>query len=183
MNEIALWVVALTTAALGLLLLGVAGLAAALIKARRNAALEEDLVAGPDEASAKETRDGPEDSLHEVSPSTARGTGVWLWLQAWLFASLHALVVSLVLGAITFYEDIVQSHREIARTGRVSFPKNLLPGSMVVSARNRLVRSGEDYSRYEAADDGFLGLDQGEDLMAEVTEWDAVSLHESVERH
>lgn len=104
-----------------------------------------------------------------------------MWLQAWLFASLHALVVSLVLGAITFYEDIVQSHREIARTGRVSFPKNLLPGSMVVSTRNRLARSGGDYSRYEAEDDGFLGLDQDEDLMAGVKEWGVVSLHESVE--
>jgi len=181
MNEIALWMVALAAAVLGLFLLGVAGIAAAVLNAHRNAANDEDRAVGSDPGMAEQPSGASEDSLHEVSSPTVRGAGIWVWMQAWLFASLHALVVSLVLGAVTFYEDIVQSHREIERTGRVSFPKNLLPGSVIVPGIHRLSTSGEDYSRYEAADDGFVGIAQDEDLMSEVAEWDVVSLYEDVE--
>ena len=57
----------------------------------------------------------------------------WLWVKAWIFAVLHATTVSLVVGGMTFFEDLAKASTEIQQEGRVSFPKQLLPGTIAGS--------------------------------------------------
>jgi hypothetical protein len=178
MDEVALWTVALATAALGLLLLAVAGVTAAILKSRRQDDLDHE-DATDSKLQPQEQTDIGSDHVADGASPVPKGGGVWVWFQACVFATLHALVVSLVLGIVTFYEDIVQAHDDIQRTGRVSFPKNLLPGSVSPPAGPRLSRLEEDCSRYEVADDGFISL-QNEGAMSGVTDWDVVTLHEDV---
>jgi len=180
MNEVALWTVALATAVIGFLLLATAGVAAAILKSRRSADRDRDDAVSTELPGQQQISSYSDEPAKEEAPASSKGGGIWVWLQACILASLHALVVSVVLGVMTFYEDIVQSHEEISRTGRVSFPKSLLPGSVATPARHRLSRPEEDYSRYEAADDGFAGLGYGEDTVPGVTDWDVIALHEDV---
>ena len=181
MNEVALWTVALTTAALGFLLLAIAGVAAVLLKSRRTADPSLDEAAGTRSHVQEAASGSSGGGVKEAASSAVVGSHVWVWLQACVFASLHALVVSLVLGVVTFYEDIVQAHAEIRRTGSVSFPKKLLPGSIAAPFRHRLSNPREDYGRYEAADDEFINLSRDDVSVPEVMAWDVVTVSEESE--
>jgi len=176
MNEVALWTVALTAAVLGFLLLVIAGVAAALLRSRRIADQDPDMATSAEPHVQEATRGDSGGVVQDTPSSASPGSHILAWLQACVLASLHALVVSLVLGVVTFYEDIVQAQDEIRRTGSVSFPKNLLPGSIVAPYRHRLSNPEEDYSRYEAADDGFANLSQNDELTLEVMDWDVVTV-------
>ena len=178
MDEVALWTVALTTAALGFLLLAIAGVAAVLFRSPRTADQSLDTAASTESHTHEAASGGSGGVVNEAAASASMGRHVWVWLQACVLASLHAVVVSLVLGVVTFYEDIVLAHDEIRRTGSVSFPKNLLPGSIVAPFRHRLSNPEEDYSRYEAAEDGFTSLSRDDVSMHEVMDWEVVTVSE-----
>ncbi len=133
MEESVLWAIAIGTGILGLLLLAVAGAVAVYWnfiartpKAARHAG---DLAtAGTERVPA--------------SPSQAQPTTInspLLWIKAWLFALLHAGTVSVVMGGVTFFQDLAKSSEEIQTTGVVTFPKQLLPGTLSDStSRERL---------------------------------------------
>ncbi|NLE43338.1 MAG: hypothetical protein GX620_01350 [Chloroflexi bacterium] len=181
MNEVLVWTVALVLAVFGIILLAVAGMAAIVLHLKRY---------GQSEASARE--DGAGMNLRdrdqrtqaiEKPPSETRDdaqsadTGVWAWTKAWAFASIHALLVSLILGAVTFFEDLARANDEIQRTGTVKFPKQLLPGTISgASSSHRLSRGKSDCTRYEVADDRFTDLDETGFPLPEGTEWRVVSL-------
>lgn len=117
MNDEILWIAAIAIGGIGLLLLGIAGIAATTIR-----------------SAAQGRRPNPEGTEHQTAYTTyenppARGT-FWVWIKAGIFAILHAGVVSVVLGGLTFFEDLVRAGREIRRTGTVSFPPQLLPGGL-----------------------------------------------------
>jgi hypothetical protein len=146
MDDSVLWAVALGTGALGLLLLTVAGAAAMYLNTRTRARRARDTasvgrsqaragdLAAADESQARAGDVAPTDeSQLRADRSAARRTtagGFWAWVKAWVFALVHAGTVSLVLGGITFWEDIAKASDEIQRTGTVTFPKQLLPGTL-----------------------------------------------------
>jgi hypothetical protein len=80
-------------------------------------------------------------------PNTKQATASspWAWIKAWIFALVHASTVSLVLGGITFFEDLAKASDEIQSTGTVTFPKRLLPGPLSVpTSQKRLVQPSDD---------------------------------------
>jgi hypothetical protein len=157
MDDSVLWVVALGIGALGFLLLAVAGTVAMVlnIRAPRNKDVVSTKKPKPhtkDEASTDKSRPQVEEAasskvsqpraedvaasgesrLRAGLPRAERKTagGFWAWIKAWVFALVHAGTVSVVFGGITFFEDLANASDEIERTGTVTFPKQLLPGTL-----------------------------------------------------
>lgn len=143
MDESVLWVVALGTGSLGLLLLTVAGAVAVYWNT---------MARGPNKATSSDksqsrARDlaaaGKKRSPAASAEARPQDRGAfWLWTRAWLFAFFHASIVSVVMGGITFFEDLVKAGEEIQTSGTVTFPKQLLPGTISGSAsRKHLLQS------------------------------------------
>lgn len=157
MDESVLWVVALGVGAVGFLILAIAGLVAMYLNTRtpgagdtdstkkrnsrtRNAAttkrsqphVEDANSTGESRPHAEEVATADESRPPADSARTKRKTagGFWAWVKAWIFAVAHAGTVSVVLGGITFFEDLANASDEIQRTGTVTFPKQLLPGTL-----------------------------------------------------
>ena len=180
MDDSALWVAALGIGAVGFLLLALAGMIAMCLntkppsakdrastetpqpKARRRPSgkkrpSQTKAQASTDESPPAEDAAGATGAQSSSTSSHARHKtvgGFWAWIKAWIFASIHAGTVSIVLGGITFFEDLANASEEIQRTGTVSFPKQLLPGTLSGStSRERLsrpsgglLRDGHDHS-------------------------------------
>ena len=159
MNESELWAVALGTGMLGLLLLTMAGAIAMVLSIRarraRDAAFAGKSQANTEDADAGGKSQSRADDVSRTgkprsraqSPETkyAVSGGFWPWVKAWIFALVHAGTVSVVLGGITFFEDLAKAGEEIHRTGTVTFPKQLLPGTLAGSAtRKRLSQPADD---------------------------------------
>jgi hypothetical protein len=128
MDNSVLWVVALGSGVLGLLLLAVAGAVvvywnAGARRPREMASADDPQSHDGDIATAEKKRSPASSS--NAQPATA--SSPWLWIKAWLFALFHAGTVSLVLGGITFFEDLAKASEEIQTAGTVTFPKQLLP--------------------------------------------------------
>jgi hypothetical protein len=157
MDESVLWVVALGIGGLGLLLLAAAGIAAVYLNAGRDSAgdvasTEKPQPRAKDVASTEEAQTHAEGvastdksrvraGSSSAKPETAAG-GFWAWVKAGIFAFVHAGTVSLVLGGVTLFEDLAKASDEIQRTGTVTFPKQLLPGTLSGPAsRKRLAGS------------------------------------------
>jgi hypothetical protein len=118
MTDTTLWAIALGVGVLGLLLVLVAGIAALSANARaRRSRQAPAKQASPRQAAAP--------------PEVRANGGSWVWLKAGVFAFIHAGAVSFVLGGLTFFEDIARANEEIRTTGMVTFPKRLLPKSLV----------------------------------------------------
>ncbi len=160
MDESTLWAVAIGVGLLGLVLLAIGALAAVYWSAQkepRKAASTE----RPDPQSASESRPQAKKATpleerqpHPSSPDVTRqvGSGFMAWFKAWIFAVIHASTVSLVLGGITFFEDMAKANDEIQRTGTVSFPKQLLPGTVTGSTvRKRLSQPSDGLLQTGAA--------------------------------
>jgi hypothetical protein len=137
MSDTTLWAIALSVGVLGLLLVLVAGIAAisATARARRS----------------RERPASPDPQPRVTGPSEVHSSGgSWVWLKAGVFAFIHAGAVSFVLGGLTFFEDIARANEEIRTTGTVTFPKRLLPKTLVgpdaslplVPARDGVLTSG-----------------------------------------
>ena len=151
MEESVLWAVAIGTGVLGLLLLAVAGAVAAYWstvarRPRRVASIDKAQPRGGDLASTGKGRSSANPSEAQPAPVNSP----WLWIKAWLFALFHAGTVSLVMGGVTFFEDLAKASAEITSTGTVTFPKQLLPGTLSGSAsRERLSQPSGDSSKAE----------------------------------
>ena len=149
MDESVLWAVALGAGALGLLLLTVAGAAAMYLNTRTRARRARDTasvgrsqaragdLAAADESQARAgdvaSADEPQSRAGSSAARRTTAGGFWAWVKAWVFALVHAGTVSMVLGGITFWEDIAKASDEssvpratirvmlvIGRTGGVS---------------------------------------------------------------
>ncbi len=150
MNESTLWALAIGVGLLGLVLLAIGALAAVYWSAQKKPG--ETASAGqPDAQSASEPPPQaekiapPEEHLPPpAAPDVTRqvGGGFMAWLKAWIFAVIHAGTVGVVLGGLTFFEDMAKANEEIQRTGTVSFPRQLLPGTVTgATVRKRLSQS------------------------------------------
>jgi hypothetical protein len=149
MDESMLWIVAFGTGALGLLLLVVAGAVAIVLKTVTRAPRR---VSPVEEPRPRATGKRPPPTSEAETPPVV-STGPWLWIKAWIFAVFHASIVSLVLGGITFFEDLAKASEEIQSTGRVTFPKQLLPGPLSSSvSQKRLTQSFGDSAQTESDD-------------------------------
>jgi hypothetical protein len=153
MDDSVLWVVAFGVGALGFLLLAAAGLVAMYLNTgprdRRDETPTEHPQAQAEQVPPADKSQSPpgNDARADESQSQLEsplGTprtsgGFWAWVKAWIFALIHAGTVSVVLGGITFFEDLANASEEIQHTGTVTFPKQLLPGTLSGStARQRL---------------------------------------------
>jgi len=155
MEESVLWAVAIGVALLGLVLLAVGTLAAVYWGAatggtKKAASTRKSRSQAGDAAAAGQSKLQAEETLSTSEsrprPSSSEvqqpaGGGFLPWVRAWIFAFIHASTVSLVLGGITFFEDMAKANDEIQHTGTVSFPRQLLPGTLTGAAvRERLSR-------------------------------------------
>ncbi len=149
MDDSVLWATALWSGVLGLLLLAVAGVVAVYLNTRARKARDVDSADtsqshARDAAPADRTR--PPAGSSNAQRATVRSP--WTWVKAWFFAFVHAGTVSLVLGGITFFEDLAKASDEIQRTGAVTFPKQLLPGTLSgPTSLRRLSQPSGDLSR------------------------------------
>jgi hypothetical protein len=142
MDESVLWAIAIGTGVLGLLLLAVAGAVAVYwhLVARKP---QEARYAG--DLATAETERSPAGSS-KTQPTTTNSP--WLWIKAWIFALLHAGTVSVVMGGVTFFQDLAKASEEIQTTGAVTFPKQLLPGTLSDStSREQLSQPSKDSSK------------------------------------
>ena len=166
MNESELWAIALGTGMLGLLLLTMAGAIAMVLSIRARRARDA-AFAGKSQTNTEVADAGgkPQSRADDVSPTgesqsraqlpepkRAVGGGFWPWVKAWIFALVHAGTVSAVLGGITFFEDLAKAGEEIQRSGTVTFPKQLLPGTLAgavrpAATRKRLSQPSDDADR------------------------------------
>ena len=152
MDDSVLWAVAIGAGVLGLLLLIVAGAVAVYWNAvmrrpRRGASADRPPSHAGDLAAAGKRSPASSSTAQTV---TATIKGPWLWIKAGLFALFHAGTVSVVLGGITFFEDLAKASDEIQSAGTVTFPKQLLPGPLSgPTARRRLSRPSADSSKAE----------------------------------
>jgi hypothetical protein len=180
-TDTVLWAIALGIGALGLLLLALAGVAAAYLTARSQR-LQRDTDEREDEGQLSQQRKSVETPQAQGDgPGVAAGRSqtdgaLWAWLKAGVFASIHALVVSIILGGVTFFEDIVRANDEIQRTGTVTFPPQLLPAVLSNSPdRGRITPASGDSARYEVADDKLADVDEPEaTLPDDNAEWRVV---------
>ena len=163
MEDSVLWVVAIGSGALGLLLLAVAGV---VVVYWNTIAHRPKGIASADRTQSHTGSVTPAGKKRQpanapaAQPATAKSP--WLWIKAWFFAFLHAGTVSVVLGGITFFEDLARASDEIQRTGTVTFPKQLLPGTLSGPAsRRRLSRpSGDSDLSGTEGETEVNGLDQ-----------------------
>jgi hypothetical protein len=147
MSDTVLWVLAVGVGVIGFLLLFIAAGVAFFLRsenrdlnARGSAPAAGRAEAPGQTASAQAATgqpDAPAPEYPETPAPTPAGGGLWAWIKAWLFASVHAVTVSLVLGAVTFFEDLARASDEIEHTGTVTFPKRLMPGATVQPASPR----------------------------------------------
>jgi hypothetical protein len=199
MNESELWAVALGTGMLGLLLLTMAGAIAMVLSIRarraRDAAFAGKSQANTEVADAGgklQSRD--DDDVPSTGKSRSRaklpetkravGGGFWPWVKAWIFALVHAGTVSVVLGGITFFEDLAKAGEEIQHSGTVTFPKQLLPGTLTGSAtRKRLSQPSDDAVRPAArpAATPYEDLDRPADPPPDTEGWEVVDLLEEAD--
>ena len=140
MNDMMLWIVALGIGGAGLLLLGLAGVAAVAIRSAASSRSQSDQAASTVPQPAGAFSPAPADQPSSAAmraPATGelpgRG-GPWVWFKACVFALIHAVAASFVLGGLTFFEDLVRANDEIRRRGTVSFPPQLLPPSLAGTA-------------------------------------------------
>jgi hypothetical protein len=190
MNESELWAVALGTGMLGLLLLTMAGAIAMVLSIRARRARDA-AFAGKSQANTKVTDAGDKsqsrtDDVPPTGKSRSRaklpetkravGGGFWPWVKAWIFALVHAGTVSVVLGGITFFEDLAKAGDEIQRSGTVTFPRQLLPATLAGSAtRKRLSQPSDDaVTPYE-------DLDRPADPPPDTEGWEVVDLLEEAD--
>jgi hypothetical protein len=153
MDDSALWVAALGIGAVGFLLLALAGMIAMYLNTKPSSTKDTPPTNGSRpharaDAPTEEPRPRAGEAIgadrsqaHASQPRAKPRTigGFWAWVKAWIFASVHAGTVSVVLGGITFFEDLANASEEIQRTGNVTFPKRLLPGTLSGSeSRERL---------------------------------------------
>jgi len=117
MDNLILWAVALGIGVLGLLLLALAGAAAAYLNTRPRTVEDEAATRKPqatDKAATREARShGAGFTAIDRGPSEgggARNPSLWAWVKATIFALLHASAVSFVLGGATFFEDLVRAN-------------------------------------------------------------------------
>ena len=154
MGDSVLWFVALGAGAIGLVLLAVAVAAAIYVNIKTHGA--EGGTSADEPQSESETADSTNESEGHASSSDSEQAsigGFWAWVKAWIFAVVHAGTVSLVVGGITFFEDLSKAGEEIERTGTVTFPKQLLPGPLSGSvSRKRLARPSNDVGNPEQSD-------------------------------
>ena len=171
MDESVLWAIAIGAGALGLLLLAVAGAVAVYWNAvaRRPKRVAKSQPRGGDLAAAKQGRSPANSSQAQPAPANSP----WLWVKAWLFALFHAGTVSLVMGGITFFQDLAKASDEIQSAGTVTFPKQLLPGTLSGStSRRRLSQLPKDASKTEGdAEVGEPGAASGD-----TSGWEVVDL-------
>jgi len=216
MDEPVLWVAALGIGAVGFLLLALAGMIAMYLNTKPSSTKGETAAEKPrsrtkgtpptngsrpqarTEASTDEPQPHAGDTTstdrsqtHASQPRAKRRTigGFWAWVKAWIFASVHAGTVSVVLGGITFFEDLANASQEIQRTGNVTFPKRLLPGTLAgAEPRERLsgpsgglLRDGHHRSEVQG-DEGnedqvqAEGLDQPGTSSPDAAGWEVVDL-------
>ncbi|HDQ73803.1 MAG TPA: hypothetical protein ENN19_17155 [Chloroflexi bacterium] len=141
MDDSLLWVTALAGGALGLLLLSLAGLAAVYLnkpstyQAPKKRATSKEKPAGH---IAPTEQPSPPVDPSTVQPQSPSRISPWAWIKAWIFAIVHAGTVSVVLGGITFFQDLAKASEEIQNTGTVSFPKQLLPGTLSMPSSRQL---------------------------------------------
>jgi hypothetical protein len=170
MDDSVLWAAAFLVGALGLSLLIIGGVAAMYLKTDvrkgRGAASPKSSPSPSGDADSASESSSPkgdgatgEEAGPRVDSSGAQrvATGsLWAWIKAGLFALFHAGTVSLVLGGITFFEDLAKASDEIQSSGTVTFPKQLLPGALYGPAsRKRLSQpSGSSVGGEERTDDG-----------------------------
>ncbi len=166
MEDSVIWAVAIGSGVLGLLLLGVAGVAVLYwngVSRRPRTTAPDDhkkAQAGAAAATATAPAEGKRPPVSAAGPQPASSPGLWLWLKAWLFAILHASTVSVVVGGITFLEDLSKASEEIQSVGRVSFPKQLLPGPLTGTASHRQLSQASEATGWEvvgASDEGKRG--------------------------
>jgi hypothetical protein len=153
MDDSVLWAAAFLVGALGLSLLIIGGVAAMYLStdarkgrgaasSKSSPSLSGDADSGDESPSSRGNGAAAEEAGSRVdSPDVQRAAtgGLWTWIKAGLFAVLHAGTVSLVLGGITFFEDLAKASDEIQSSGTVTFPKQLLPGALYGPAsRKRL---------------------------------------------
>jgi hypothetical protein len=167
MDDSVLWAVAFGVGTLGLLFLAVAVVVAIYlnIRARRAgppASVERSRTQAGRVASTDRPQPQGEDAACTGEPEVRAGAsdvehplggGFWAWVKAWIFAIAHAGTVSVVLGGVTFFEDMARAGEEIRRTGTVTFPKQLLPGSLPgSSSRKRLTEPSDDLEKLDQPD-------------------------------
>jgi hypothetical protein len=135
-NDMMLWIVALGIGGAGLLLLGLAGVAAVALRSAAARRAQSDYAAPTTAQQTATVSSSPQDQPLSASAMEGLrgGAGPWIWLKACIFALVHALTASFVLGGLTFFEDLVRANDEIRRTGGVSFPAQLLPPSLAGTA-------------------------------------------------
>jgi hypothetical protein len=168
MDDSVLWAVALGVGMFGLMLLAIAGAIVVywntIVRKPEKSVVADETEPHAEETTAAEKKQSPPSPVAEKPVLTNSG---WLWVKAWIFAVLHATTVSLVVGGMTFFEDLARAGTEIQQEGQVSFPKQLMPGTISGSgpSQKRLSRSLDGSS--DAADAPRVGkLDQpipGED--------------------
>lgn len=151
MDESVLWAVALGLGGVGFLILAVAGWATMVFNGGARGPRDEAHTGGPQpHADAASSKASGSQAADVSAPSKAQGRasspgaehrpaggGFWVWLKAWVFALVHASTVSVVLGGMTFFEDLANASDEIRHTGTVTFPKQLLPGTLIGSASRK----------------------------------------------
>ena len=161
MDESTLWAVAIGVGLLGLVLLAIGALAAVYWSAQKEpgktASTERPNQQSASESQPQAKKAAPleERQPHPPSPDVTRqiGGGFMAWFKAWIFAVIHASTVGVVLGGLTFFEDMAKANDEIQRTGTVSFPKQLLPGTVTgATVRKRLSQSPDGLLETGAAE-------------------------------
>jgi hypothetical protein len=161
MEESVLWAIAIGTGMLGLLLLSVAGAVAAYWKIVAHGRDERmptgtSRVYGGDMTTTEQKRAPANANFSNAQPAVAPSP--WLWVKAWIFAILHAGTVSVVLGGITFFEDLAKASAEMQSHGTVTFPKQLLPGTLSGPASRNSLSQPSGKSRIKKnAEDGKPG--------------------------
>ena len=168
MDDSVLWAVALGVGMFGLMLLAIAG---AIVVYWNTIVRKPEKGAAADKTESRAGKTAAAEKKQPPPPPAAEqlvlANSSWLWVKAWIFAVLHATTVSLVVGGITFFEDLAKAGTEIQQEGRVSFPKQLLPGTLsgYGASRKRLSQPlGESLETGDAS--GVGRLDQpisGED--------------------
>ena len=157
MDDSVIWAIAVGTGVIGLLLLVVAGAAAVywnvLVRRPKGAATaDRSQSRGGDIAATGEW--SPVDSS-PAQPQTVPVQSPLLWIKACIFALFHASTVSIVMGGVTFFEDLAKASDEMKNTGTVTFPKQLLPGPLSnPMSPKRLSHPFKDSSQAEAGKAG-----------------------------
>ena len=189
MDDMLLWAVALVVGVLGLLLLAVAGAAAVTLNSGTQRARQKTAAQGIGAASANRARAyaaavPPADRSQPLAGQASASSGIWAWIKATFFAAVHAAAVSFVLGGVTFFEDLVRANEEIRQTGTVTFPKQLLPGTLYDSRKSLsspadTAAEGE-YREDDAAQGPLSDADRSSQSSAETLSWEVVDMMDEV---